>query len=74
MSFNIATLPGKFDEFRHFVQTTHTDIIALNKTRLDSTIPDNSKDIDGYVLLRNDRKRDGGWCCNVFKAELWFYI
>ena len=36
MSFNIATLPGKFDEFRHFVQTTHTDIIALNETRLDS--------------------------------------
>ena len=72
MSFNIATLPGKFDEFRHFVQSTQTDIIALNETRLDSSIPDYSKDIEGYALLRNDRKRDGGGVAMYLKRSSGF--
>lgn len=60
VSFNIVTLPGNLDEFLHFMCNNPVDIIALNETRLESNIPDNEINIDGYDLYRNDRNREGG--------------
>ena len=42
------------------MQSRPIDIIALNETRLDSSIPDIDMEIDGYDLVRNARKRGGG--------------
>jgi exonuclease III len=60
VSLNIVTLPGHLDEFQYFMCNNPVDIIALNETRLESYIPDNEINIDGYDLYRNDRNREGG--------------
>jgi hypothetical protein len=36
------------------------DVLALNETRLDSSISDDLMSIEGYDILRSDRKRNGG--------------
>ena len=36
------------------------DILGLNETRLDNTIPDSQDDPEGYDMLRRDRNRNGG--------------
>ena len=36
------------------------EIIGLNETRLDNTIPDSQVDIKGYDILCRDRNRNGG--------------
>ena len=38
----------------------YLDILALNETRLDSSICDNQVHIDGYSIIRRDRNRVGG--------------
>lgn len=40
--------------------TEPVDILAINETRLDSSIGSNEMSIPGYVLERNDRNRNGG--------------
>ena len=35
------------------------DVLAINETRLDSTISDGFVSIDGYNVLRADRDRNG---------------
>ena len=72
LSFNIATLPGKFDEFSYFIKCSNSDIIALNETRLDGTIPDCDVELDKYAVLRNDRKRDGGGVAMYLKKDAGF--
>lgn len=57
---NIASLPNKMDEFNIFMQNNPVNVIALNETQLDSTIPDIEISIDGYDVYRNDRNRNGG--------------
>ena len=39
------------------------DVLALNETRLDSSISDDLVSIEGYDILRSDRNRNGGGVC-----------
>ena len=46
------------------------DVLAINETRLDPTIPDGFVSIDGYDVLRNDRDRNGGGVCRYVRCNL----
>ena len=57
---NICSLTCHYDELCVFMADGTIDILGLNETRLDNTIPDSQIDIEGYDILRRDRNRNGG--------------
>ena len=57
---NIVSLPNHVDELRISKLFLHFDLLALNETRLDSSISDGLVKIRGYDIVRNDRSRRGG--------------
>ena len=71
---NIVTLPGKIDKIRHIVCNKNIDLIALNETRLDRSIPDGLIDIDGYEVVRKDRSRNGGGVCIYLRNSINFKV
>lgn len=48
------------------------DVLALNETRLDSSISDELVAIDGYDLIRADRNRYGGGVCIYIRCNVNF--
>ncbi len=60
---NIASLPKHFEEINLMLHDKKIDILALNETRLDSSISDELVSVDGYDLIRADRNRNGGGVC-----------
>ena len=71
---NIVSLTNKFDEIDHLLSEKQLDIMALNETRLDSTIPDNMVNIDGYDVVRKDRTRNGGGVCIYLRSSINYKI
>lgn len=57
---NICSLTCHYDELYVFMEDRTIDILGLNETRLDNTIPYSQIDIEGYDILRRDRNRNGG--------------
>ena len=57
---NICSLTCLYDELSVFMEDRTIEIIGLNETRLDNTIPDSQVDIEGYDILCRDRNRNGG--------------
>ena len=54
------------DELRVFLAPSTIDILAINETRLDSSIHDSEVHIPGYEIVRRDRSiddRSGGGVC-----------
>ena len=60
---NITSLPKHIDEICVLLATKNFDILALNETRLDHSIPDDLVNIPYYDIIRNDRNRNGGGVC-----------
>ena len=60
---NITSLPKHIDEICVLLATKNFDILALNETRLDHSIPDDLVNIPNYDIIRNDRNRNGGGVC-----------
>ena len=50
---NVASLTKHLDEIRLLLHDKKIDILALNETRLDSSISDEPVAIDGYDLIRS---------------------
>ena len=59
-SLNITSLPKHIDELRVFLAASTIDILAINETRLDSSIHDNEVHIPGYEIVRRDRVQETG--------------
>ena len=62
----ITSLPKHIDELRVFLAASTIDILAINETRLDSSIHDNEVHIPDYEIVRRDRSfngRSGGGVC-----------
>ena len=53
------SLIGKIDVFRHMCNNVF-DVICVNETLCDSSIPDSELHLPGYNILRKDRNRGGG--------------
>ena len=59
-SINLASLYKNIDQLRIYMLSKTVDILAINETRLDSSIQDGEVSIPGYTLERKDRNRNGG--------------
>lgn len=57
---NIVSLLKHFDEIGSILTNNDIHILALNETRLDSSIGDNEIHVPHYNVIRNDRDRRGG--------------
>ena len=57
---NITSLVKHIDELRVLMIDQTPDILAINETRLDSTISDSIIKLEGYDIVRQDRARNGG--------------
>ena len=58
-------------------QSTGIDLLAINETRLDSTIKDNEIHLPGYDVVRKDREnnvRHGGGVCVYVRSNINFQI
>jgi exonuclease III len=72
---NINSLVAHIDQLRIFLSTHKIDILAINETKLDSTITSNEIHISGYDIARRDRPlngRHGGGVCIFIKNNLNF--
>ena len=74
---NIRSLPAHIDELRLILDEYPFDILSLNETRLDDSIPDGEISINEYTIHRKDRDRDGGGvailirnCINYSKVSI----
>ena len=70
---NVASLVKHLDELPLMFLDKKLDVLAINETRLDSTISDGLVSIDGYNVLRADRDRNGGWCLYLHKMSRKLY-
>ena len=69
-SINITSLPLHIEELRLIMADQCLDLLAVNETRLDSTITDNLVHIDGYSILRKDRNCNGGGVCIYLRSNI----
>ena len=69
-SINVASLPLHIEELRLIMADQCLDLLAVNETRLDSTITDNLVHIDGYSIIRKDRNRNGGGVCIYLRSNI----
>lgn len=55
---------SKFDEFKNCFLNSKVDIVCVTETWLNENIRDSTVAVDGFCILRNDRKtgRGGGIC------------
>ena len=67
---NVASLVKHLDEIRLLLLDKRLDVLAINESRLDSTISDGLVSIDGYDMLRADRGRNGGGVCMYIRRHV----
>ena len=67
---NIASLRRHLDEIRLLLHYKKLDILALNETRLDCSISDDLVSIEGYDVLRADRKRNRAGVCIYVRCHV----
>ena len=60
---NVVSLSKYIDEIKMLLEKKDLDVLALNETRLDNTLTDDSFFIHNYDLIRTDRNRQGGGVC-----------
>ena len=76
---NINSLISHIDDLRIFMsQSKGIDILAINETKLDSTIKDNEVHLPGYDVIRKDRENNGrhggGGVCIYVRSNINFQI
>ena len=69
---NITSLTKYIDELRILMIDKIPDVLAINETHLDSSIPDKTVKIQGYEIIRCDRKRDGGGVALYIRSNINF--
>lgn len=69
---NIRSLPKHLEEIRILLQDNPFDVICLSETWLNSSWCDAELSIEGYNLVRKDRKADqrGGGTAIYYKSNL----
>ena len=76
---NINSLIAHIDQLRIFIHSlrSNIDVLAINETKLDSSIANNEISIPGYDVVRRNRQhhgRNGGGVCLYVKSNLNFKI
>ena len=73
-NLNINSLLKSVDQLRAIMVNTPLDILSINKTKIDDSVPDNEITITGYHLIRKDRNRHGGGGCICISLSLYHYL
>ncbi len=60
LSVNCNGLLSKIDEIRSILCATDPDVLAIQETKLDSSISDSEVSVCGYTIFRKDRSRNSG--------------
>ena len=72
-SLNVGSLNKHIDEVKVLLFDISIDVLAINETRLDSTISDNEMHVPGYEIVRRDRNvngRTGGGVCFYVRCNI----
>ena len=56
-SLNVNSLLKHIDEIRLLLEKYTFDILAINESKIDNSVPDNEIHVIGYDLIRSDRNR-----------------
>ena len=67
---NARSLFHKISELKILAQKSHAAVICVTESWLNDSYPDASVSIDGYILLRKDRKSHGGGVCAYIRDDL----
>ena len=67
---NINGLLTHIEELNIIMCKQPVDILAINETKLDATIPDSLITIPGYDIIRNDRNKSGGGVCFYVRSSI----
>ncbi len=57
---NIRSLVKNIDQFRLYLHKQQFDVICINETRLDATVPSHEVGINGYEIVMKGGNRNGG--------------
>ena len=57
---NVRSLIKHIDELKIYLDKQQFDIISLNETMLDLSVPNHEIKLNGYEIVRKDRNRHGG--------------
>ena len=80
ISWNVRSMSNKFHSIKERIIKTRPDIVCIGESWLRHILPDSIVSIQGYTLIRNDRKilnnlqvpRRGGGVCTYMKNGLSF--
>lgn len=67
---NAQSLINKLDEFRFIFENSGVDLICISETWFNSNIADGTISLEGYNVVRTDRKSRGGGVAIYFKKDL----
>ncbi len=70
LSVNCNSLLSKIDEIRSILCTSDADILAVQETKLDSSINDAEIAVPGYSIFRNDRSWNSGGVLLFIRSSL----
>ena len=71
---NARSLFNKMSEIRLLSRKTNAAVIAVTETWFDNSHTDSSVGIDGYCILRRDRKGHGGGVCVYIREDIPFNV
>ena len=66
VNLNINSLLKYIDVLREIMVSTPFDILSINETKIDHTVPDSEISVAGYNIVRKDRNRHGGGRAYVY--------
>ena len=69
-ALNINSLLAHLDDLKVFVLDSKIDVLAINETKIDSSVNDNEIYLPGFEVVRKDRsvngRSDGGVCIYIY--------
>lgn len=77
VSYNLRSILPKIDSLQIMVNESKPDILNINETWLKDTIPDQLVSLEGYDLIRHDRKtnhKGGGVASDIKQTMVPFMI
>ena len=67
---NVRDLLGKFSKITLLLEESNIDILAITETHLDRSVRNETVNITGYEVERDDRDKNGGGCLLYWKENL----
>ena len=76
-ALNINSLLAHWDDLKFFVLDSKIDLLAINETKIDSSVNDNEIYLPGFEVARKDRSvngRSGGGVCIYLRSNINYQI